>query len=544
MYLEKQSTYAELCRNFRWNIPADYNIADYACDTWANAEPDREALLELTADHRLRPTTYGSLQDRSKRLASALRTNGLTRGDRVALLLPQCPEVVVTHLAAYRMGAIAIPLALLFGPDALEYRLAFSGTRAIVTNSDGLAKLQAIRHKLPDLDIILCIDGGSGDAHDFDGVIHDASPDFSTERTGPDTPALMVFTSGTTGPPKGALHGHRVLAGHMPGFQVLHEFAPQAGDRLWTPADWAWAGGLLNILLPGLKLGIPVVCDSTRKFNPEAAFELIERAKIRNCFIPPTALKIMKSVDRPQDRFDIGLRTVFSGGEALGKETFEWSREALGITVNEGYGQTECNLIVTSCSALGTARAGAMGRPTPGSHVAVIREDGSVCESGENGQIAVKRPHPVMFLEYWNRPEATASKFIGDWMATGDQGVCDADGYLHFFGRDDDVITSAGFRIGPGEIEDCLIGHPAVRLAAAVGKPDPVRTEIVKCYLVLEEGFLPDDHLRGEIAQFVRTRLSAHEYPREIEFVSEMPLTTSGKVIRRLFRDQAKAETV
>jgi acetyl-CoA synthetase len=330
-----------------------------------------------------------------------------------------------------------------------------------------------------------------------------------------------------------------VLLGHLPGVEMPHEFLPQPGDRLWTPADWAWAGGLLNVLLPGLHHGVPVVARKTEKFDPEEAFRLMADHQVRNTFVPPTALRMLRTVPNPRGRFALALRTIASGGETLGAETFAWGREALGLTINEFYGQTECNLVLSSCAAIGVAKPGAIGKPVPGHKVAVIRDDGSPCEPGELGQIAVARPDPVMFLSYWNKPGATEAKFIGDWMTTGDQGLLDADGYVRFVGRDDDVITSAGYRIGPGEIEDCLIRHPAVALAAAVGKPDPVRTEIVKAFIVLKEGYSASDTLASDIQGFVRGRLSAHEYPREISFRSNLPLTTTGKVIRRLLRQEA-----
>ncbi|HEY1362128.1 MAG TPA: AMP-binding protein, partial [Xanthobacteraceae bacterium] len=228
-----------------------------------------------------------------------------------------------------------------------------------------------------------------------------------------------------------------------------------------------------------------------------------------------------------------------SGGEALGVETFEWGRTALGLTINEFYGQTECNLVISSCAAIGVSRPDAIGKPVPGHNVAVIRPDGSRCGPGELGQIAIRRPDPVMFLQYWGNPDATREKFIGDWMTTGDQGLADEEGYVQFIGRDDDVITSAGYRIGPTEIEDCLIAHPAVALAAAVGKPDALRTEIVKAFVVLKSGYAPSAALAAEIQGFVKTRLSAHEYPREVAFIEQMPMTTTGKVIRRLLRQQA-----
>jgi acetyl-CoA synthetase len=338
------------------------------------------------------------------------------------------------------------------------------------------------------------------------------------------------------------LHGHRVLLGHIPGVQFHHEWMPQPGDVAWTPADWAWAGGLLNILLPCLMLGVPVVYGGLERFDPELAFRPLSEMRVRNAFIPPTALRLMKTVENPAQRFRLSLRTIGSGGESLGRDTFEWAQAKLGLAINEFYGQTECNLVLSSCAALGVSRPGAIGKPVPGHRVAVIRHDGCVCAPGETGEVAVMRPDPVMFLNYFEEPEASARKFIGDWMTTGDQCVMDADGYFHFVGRDDDIINSAGYRVGPSEIEDCAVSHPSVKLAVAVGKPDALRTEIVKLYVVLAQGQTPGDGLKEEIRQHVKARMAANIYPREIEFVDEIPLTTTGKVIRRVFRDRARQE--
>jgi len=494
-------------------------------------------LIDVHDDGHCDEISYGALRDGSNRLANTLRAFGVIRGDRVAILLPQGPDVAVSHIAIYKLAAIALPLAMLFGVDAISYRLENSGARALITNSQGLAKLADSRGALPDL--VLSVDGPTDKALGFHDALARASSALSPEVTAADDPALMVYTSGTTGQPKGALHAHRVLIGHQPGVEMPHEFFPQAGDRMWTPADWAWAGGLLNCLLPGLLYGVPVVARRFERFDPEEAFAIMARAGVRNTFIPPTALRMMRSVPPPRGRHEVRLRTVGSGGEALGVETYEWGKSALGLTINEFYGQTECNLVVGSCAAIGASRPGAMGKPIPGHDVGVIRPDGTPCRAGEIGQIAVRRPDPVMFLSYWGRPDATREKFIGDWMTTGDQGVVDGDGYISFLGRDDDVITSSGYRIGPGEIEDCLIRHPAVALAAAVGKPDPLRTEIVKAFVVLKRGVPPSDSLASEIQEFVKQRLSAHEYPREVAFIDDMPMTTTGKVIRRLLRERA-----
>jgi acetyl-CoA synthetase len=529
--------YDALCRSFRWQIPAHYNIGLDVCDRWAEREPGRTAVLDLRSDGVVEEVSYGALRESSNRLANVLAAHGIGRGERVAILLPQMPAVAASHIAIYKLGAIALPLAMLFGVEAVSYRLADSGARALITNARGLAKLAPLRDAGPGLDLVLSIDGAADGAQDFNALLARAAPDFVAATTTSEEAALMVYTSGTTGPPKGALHAHRVLLGHLPGIEFPHEFLPQPGDRFWTPADWAWAGGLLNVLLPGLHYGVPVVAHRSEKFEPEEAFALIAKTGVRNAFIPPTALRMMRSAVRP--RAQIRLRSVGSGGEALGAETLEWGRSALGLTINEFYGQTECNLVLASCAGIGVSLPGAIGKPVPGHVVAVIRPDGSPCAPGEAGEIAIKRPDPVMFLEYWGKHEATRDKFIGDWMTTGDQGVRDGAGYVQFIGRNDDVITSSGYRIGPTEIEDCLIKHPAVALAAVVGKPDPLRTEIVKAFIVPKAGHHPSDALAADIQSFVKTRLSAHEYPREVAFIDQMPMTTTGKVIRRLLRQRA-----
>ncbi len=527
---------AALRAAFRWSIPGRYNIGVDVCDRWAAVDPGRPAVIEVFAEGGSAVLTFGGLREASNRLANALRRAGIGRGDRVGILLPQSRDVAIAHVALYKLGAIALPLAVLFGIDGLTYRLADAGAKGLVTNAANVSRLAAVRSGLPALEVVLSVDGPDAGVLGFHEALSRESADFDVVDTTPDDPALMIFTSGTTGPPKGALHGHRVLPGHLPGFELVHEFYPQPGDLMWTPADWAWAGGLLNAMLPSLHHGVAVVARKFEKFDPEEAFRLLQDYGIRNTFVPPTALRMLRAVENPRARFDLRLRTIASAGEALGAETLAWGREALGLTINEAYGQTECNLVLGSCAALGLVRPGFIGTAVPGHDVAVIRPDGTRCEPGELGQIAIMRPDPVMFLGYWNRPEATADKFVGDWMTTGDQGEADPDGFVRFVGRDDDVITSSGYRIGPVEIEDCLLRHPAVANAAAVGKPDTLRTEIVKAFIVLKPGFAPGDALAADIRRFVRERLSAHEYPREIAFIDALPLTTTGKVIRRELR--------
>ena len=543
MYLPKRESYEALIRDFRWEIPEHFNIGRAVADEWAGREPQRLALEHFSPDGNHARLTYGELRDQSNQLANALVSMGVKPGDRIALLLPQSFATVIAHVAIYKVGAIALPLALLFGADSLEYRLRDSGAAAVITNAFGHSKLAGIIARLPDLVHVIITGQAIAGSPMLEEIMADQPTTFDVVESSKDDPALMIYTSGTTGPPKGALHAHRVLPGHLPGVQMVQDFMPQVGDKFWTPSDWAWAGGLLNCLLPSLRLGVPIVSSPAQKFDPELAFRIMAETGVRNAFIPPTALRLMMQVERPRERYDLKLRSIGSAGESLGREAYEWARRVLGITVNEFYGQTECNIVLGSMGSVGVTRAGAIGRVTAGHAVAVIDADGRELPRGTVGQIAVRRPDPVMFLEYWNNPEATEKKFAGDWMLTGDQGVMDEDGYVEFFGRDDDVITSSGYRIGPAEIEDCLISHPAVRLAAAVGKPDPVRTEIVKAYDVLAEGFTPSDRLAAEIRNWVKLRLSMHEYPREVEFVDALPMTTTGKVIRRLLRDRAASKT-
>ena len=539
--LPVRDTYDDLVRDFAWDIPRFFNMGTAVCNVWAEREPERVCLLHYHPDRAPDVLTYAELRQRSDALAGGLRGLGVERGDRVALLLPQGFETAIAHVAIYKLGAVAVPLALLFGVDALKYRLGSSGTKSVITNASGAAKVAEIRDELEQLDSVVCVDDVPG-THAFHDLADRDDRDFSAVETRVEEAALMIFTSGTTGPPKGALHGHRVLLGHLPGIQFAHEFLPQPDDLFWTPADWAWAGGLLNVLMPALYLGVPVVSSAAQKFDPETAFRIMQDMKVRNAFIPPTALKMLRTVDSPGSRFDLKLRTVGSAGESLGRETYEWAKRELGITINEFYGQTECNAVLSSCARIDVTRGGAIGRAVPGHQVAIVDEQGRELPRGTPGQIAVQQPNPVMFLRYWNNEAATRAKFIGDWMLTGDMGIMGEDGYVEFFGRDDDVITSAGYRIGPGEIEDCLTAHPAVALAAAVGKPDPLRTEIVKAFIVLKAGHEPSHALAGDIQDWVKVRLSAHEYPREVAFVDSMPLTTTGKVIRRVLRDRAVRE--
>ncbi len=516
---------------FRWNIPADFNIG-HACNTaWAMHDPDRLALTHVSADGRSRDWSHGELARAAEALAAALAARGLGRGDRLAILLGQGPEVLISHFAAYRLGAVVLPLFTLFGPDALAWRLADSGARMAITDAANLDKLLSVRDQAPALTEIFVTDAARPPQRDFWAEIGRGGT-IAPAATGPDTPALMVYTSGTTGAPKGVLHGHRVLPGHLPAIELHHEGFPQPGDKGWTPADWAWVGGLLDLALPCLYYGVPLVSYRARKFDPDEAYALIARHQIRNLFLPPTALRLMRAARVPQG---VRLRSIGSGGESLGADLIEWGRQALGVAINELYGQTECNLVLTTAARFMPVRPGAIGRAVPGHEVAIIDAQGRELPPGEVGEIAVRRPDPVMFLEYWNQPQKTAEKFTGEWLRTGDLGMRDEAGYFSFVARDDDVITSAGYRIGPSEIEHCIAGHPDVAMVAVVGVPDPVRTEVVKAVVVPRPG-ADTERLRRDLPDLVRARISPHVAPRIVEFADSLPMTATGKIRRRDLR--------
>ena len=535
--LPQATSYEELVRTFRWQIPREYNIGVDVCDKWAEQEPQRLALIHKRQDGGVDRYTFADLRRLSNQTAHLLQEQGIGPGDRVAVLLPQRPETGYAHIALYKMGAIALPLFALFGVEALAYRLENSQAQAVITDREGAAKVAAIRDRLPQLRHVLCVDGPEPGCLDFHALRRGQSEAFQPRATRADDPALILYTSGTTGPPKGALHAHRTLLGHLPGVEMSHDFFPQPGDRIWTPADWAWIGGLYDVLMPAWHHGITVVSHRFAKFDPEAAFQLLADFQVRNAFLPPTALKMMRTVSEPQRRWQYEMRSIASGGESLGAELLEWGRRTFGLTINEFYGQTECNMVISSCAAIMPPKPGLIGRAVPGHQVAIIDEAGEPLPPGQLGQIAVKRPDPVMFLEYWRNPQATQGKFLGDWLLTGDMGVMDEEGFIRFVGRNDDVIISAGYRIGPGEIEDCLMGHPAVKMAGVVGAPDATRGEIVAAFVLLQEGVTPSPALAREIQAYVKERLAAHEYPREIRFVEELPLTTTGKIMRRKLRE-------
>jgi acetyl-CoA synthetase len=530
---QDRGKWGRLRERFEWDIPDAVNIARLCCDSWAEAEPDRVAVIHLGADGSRSEWSYGDLKRASDRLAGALAAQGLMRGDRVAVLMAQHPAVLVAHMAAMKLGAVSVPLFTLFGEDALRYRLADSGARAVVVEAAALDRLMALKADLPELETVVTTGLAAPPVLAFDDIIATPSPGFAPVATDAEDAALMIYTSGTTGEPKGVLHAHRFLYGHLPCLELSLGWFPEQGDVGWTPADWAWIGGLMDMALPCLFYGVPLVSHRFAKFDPDAALRLMAEEGVSRAFVPPTALRLMRQAAVPKD---LRLRAVASGGEALGGDLLDWGRTALGCPVNEFYGQTECNLVVASVDRVMDRVPGAMGLPVPGHEVAVLGPGDAPVAAGEVGEVCVRAPDPVMFLEYWGKPEATAKKVRDGWLRTGDFALLREDGQMAFHSRDDDVITSAGYRIGPVEIEQALTSHPDVLMAAVVGQPDPVRTEIVVAHVVPREG-ASWDGLPEILRDLVRDKVSAHCVPRRVVRAASLPMTATGKILRRALRD-------
>ncbi|MBU4181902.1 MAG: AMP-binding protein [Gammaproteobacteria bacterium] len=565
--------YADLHGRFGWQVPRRFNMAAVCSRRWA-ADPataQQTAVIATAPGQPDRHHSYAELQRQANRLSSALAALGVRRGDRVAIVMPQRFETAVAYMAVLQMGAVGMPLSQLFGPEALAFRLQDSEAVVAICDGSTLAAVQSVSGNCPQLRALIAVEAPAPGALDWTGLLASAPTRFKAVDTLADEAAVLIYTSGTTGNPKGALIPHRALIGNLTGFvcsQNWFGFDPFDASKpsqavFWSPADWAWTGGLMDALLPSLYFGRPIVAFNGR-FSPQAAFELMERHGVTHTFLFPTALKaMMKAYPQPRKQFRVQLQAIMSAGEAVGDAVFAYCRKQLGVTVNEMFGQTEINYIVGNCARLYPAKPGSMGKGYPGHRVAVIDDEGHECPVGVPGDVAVHRldvhgdPDPIFFLGYWKNEAATRAKFTGDmassWCRTGDMAVRDAEGYLWYQGRADDVFKAAGYRIGPGEIENCLVKHPAVANAAVVPKPDAERGAVVKAYVVLAQEYLAaqpgraagdaafEQRLVAELQAHVKGKLAPYEYPKEIEFVESLPMTTTGKVQRRVLRLQEEA---
>ena len=586
--------YAELHQNFAWHVPEYFNIAEVCCSRWARLSGrsvdaiNNVAVCAHNTGDAATFYTYFELKKAADALSHALAGLGVQRGDRVAIVMPQRFETAACYMAVFQLGAVAMPLSMLFGPEALEYRLQDSEAVVAIADESSIASLQQVRTACLALRTVIAVGDARADVQ-YETAIAKHANAFTAVKTKAEEAAILIYTSGTTGPPKGALLPHRALIGNLTGFvcsqnwfgfnpfpgadftpspvwgragerENAYRAAPSQGDQntsvFWSPADWAWTGGLMDALLPTLYFGRPIVASNGR-FSPELAFSLMQQHGVTHSFLFPTALKaMMKAYPHPRKHFKLKLEGLMSAGEAVGDAVFDYCRDEMGVVVNEMFGQTEINYVVGNCNLFWPAKPGSMGKGYPGHRVAVIDDDGNECAVGVPGDVAVNRfdvhgqADPIFFLGYWKKDTATQAKFTGDWCRTGDMATRDADGYLWYEGRADDIFKAAGYRIGPGEIENCLLKHSAVANAAVVPKPDKERGAVVKAYVVLapDLGAIRasihsstaafDADITAKLQLHVKKLLAPYEYPKEIEFVDALPMTTTGKVQRRVLRLQ------
>ncbi len=543
--------YDQLHEQYRWHVAKHFNIAQVCSTRWAQSlhSANAIAIIQENEEAGSRAYTYLELEQASNQCANGLRALGVRFGDRVAIVLPQRFETAVAHMAAYKLGAIAMPLSVLFGADALQFRLNDSGAKIALVDAQYVQALRSVRHDCKTLENVIVVDAPGVAVEQQADEINwlDWHKAFKTSFVPVKTLATdacdLIYTSGTTGPPKGALIAHSALIGNLTGFVASQNWFPQTNDVFWSPADWAWTGGLMDALLPTLYFGKPIVAWRAR-FSAKSAFTLMQKHRVTNTFIFPTALKIMmKAVPQPRQEFDLCLRAIMTAGEAAGKTLFEWCQNELGVIPNEMFGQTELNYVVGNSAHRWPAKPGSIGKAYPGHQVAVIDEQGRVQPAGVLGEIAVNRYDrhgqldPVFFIGYWGNDNASLEKFTLDWCRTGDLATMDQQGYFWYGGRADDMFKAAGYRIGPGEIENCLVQHPAVANAAVVPKPDPDRGAVVKAFIVLASGFSASDEIIEQLQNHVRQQLAPYEYPKDIEFIDQLPMTTTGKVQRRVLRE-------
>lgn len=529
--LSRYDSYEEAVREFTWDVPRTFNVAEAVCGQWARAtDGKRRVALFYEAEDGTRSTyTFWQLQRVANRVSNALESLGVGRGTRIGVVLPQQPETLIANVAVLQCGGVVVPLSPMYGEDGLRYRLAHSGTEVAIVGEQRAETVGDLRTELDALETVVTLDAPTVAGEPWSELVADAEPRYETVATAADDSAYIIYTSGTTGTPKGAHHAHRKLLGYVPGWQMINHL-PDASAVHYTPAGWSWVGGLFAVVWGAWYHGQPVV-GTPRQFDPEQTYELFERYGITNPLLTATMIRMLGEVDH--EAYDLDLEVVPSGGEKVSPELHEFVDREWGATLEEIYGMTECNFVVATNSRLIERNIEASGKPCPGHDVEIIDEEtGEPMNDGEIGHIAVRRPDPSMLLEYWDAPERTAELFVDDWMKTGDAGSRDADGYIYYEGRADDVIITSGYRVSPLEVEEYVREVAGVSDAVVVGIDDETRGTVVKAFVKPDPGVEESQDLADAVKEHVREQAAAYKYPRQVEFVAEFPTTVSGKIKR------------
>jgi acetyl-CoA synthetase len=528
-----------------WDAPEELNIGHEVADRHAT-DREKVALYQVGTDGELNKLTFWELANRSSQFANVLDDLGVEEGDRVFSYMPRIPEHYVALVGTLKHGAVWGSVNERFGPDGISYRLDDCDAKVVVTTTDNRDTVADALDDAPTVEHVITVDRGTGaPAEDvvFNTALDGASTEYDAAETGGEDDAMLYYTSGTTGLAKGVLHKHRWIAGVAATQRYAVDL--QEGDLYWSTGDLGWLTGAINTL--GAWFWGSSLFTYEGEFDPEEWAELLDEYPITVLFSVPTAYRMLREHEEVLDGVDLNLRHALSIGEPLSAGVVEWGEESLGVTILDTYGQTETgNMIINNYPTM-ELRPGSMGKPLPGIEADIVDpETGEVLGPGETGEIAERGEYPCFFAEYWQKPEKTADCFIegpdGEWYLSGDLAHKDEDGYFWFEGRADDVILSSGYRIGPFEVESSLGEHEAVAEAAVVPKPHTERGNIVKAYIVPSEGTSPSEDLKGTVKDHVKEELSAHEYPREIEFVEELPKTVTGKIRRTELQDRAEEE--
>ncbi len=530
---------------YRIGMPLNANIAADTIGRFAKGDrSDHLALIHENLDGSIEEYTYAELDDLASRFAVYLLTLGVERGDPVAIHTAQSPQTAIAHMAVYKIGAIALTLSHLYRPDAIAHVLNDSKAKVIITNSDYWAALRDRLDQVITLRHRIVFGGTESGEISFSDCFKTSSEGFEPVITKTEDPALLMYTSGSTGMPKGLIHAHRIIHAYIPSLTLVFNMELNYPNGIfWSPADWAWVGGLLDLALPAWQHGQTVV-STNQRFTAEWAFEFMERHQVTHSFMTPTAVKRIAEIREPRKKWNLATRVICTGGESLPGEVLRWAEDEFGIVCNEFYGLTEFNHMVGCCKRLFPPVPGSMGLAFPGRNVAIIDEDGNPQPDGTAGEVASWLPDdPSLFLGYWGEPGVPERMRRGNWLCSGDLAVRDENGYFWYQGRNDDLIKSAGYRIGPNEVEDTLISHPYVAEAAVIGKPDKERGQVVMAYVRLMQGQEKSDEVRKLLQDHVKENLATYKYPRVIEFVDSFPLTSSGKIRRKALRERVASES-